>query len=214
MKTIVYMIKKAYKIGEELLTAFKILNNIGPTVTIFGSARTSPKNKYYKKAFHLGYKLANAGFNVITGGGPGIMEAANKGAYFSGNAASIGLSIELKLEKKFNDYLNKRMVFDYFFTRKYMMTQAAFAYVVFPGGVGTLDEFFEVITLIQTGKAKPGKVFLVGRDFYKPIVHYMKNVMLPAGMISPEDLDLFELVEDTNHIVDQILRAHKEANNA
>ena len=150
-----------FRIMADFVDGFDALKDTGPSVTMFGSARTKPDNRYYKMADELGFLMAERGFNVITGGSNGIMEAANKGAYRSGKAKSIGLNIDLPFEQKSNDYLDVDMEFDYFFSRKVMLVKYSQAYIIFPGGFGTMDELFEALTLVQTKKIFPIGIFLV-----------------------------------------------------
>lgn len=155
-----------FRIIADFVKGFDELGEIGPTVTVFGSARTPESDYYYKKAKELTYMLAQRGFNVMSGGGPGIMEAANRGAHEQGNVESIGLNIDLPFEQIANPYTTIDLNFDYFFSRKVMLVKYSMAYVIFPGGYGTLDELFEALTLIQTRKVTGVKVFVVGEEFY------------------------------------------------
>ena len=193
-----------FKIIADFVHGFDELGDLGPSVTVFGSARTAEDNKYYKDAVTLGEKLGAAGFNVITGGGPGIMEAANRGAYKHSEVESIGLNIDLPFEQVANPYTTKERTFDYFFSRKVMLVKYSIAYVIFPGGFGTLDELFEALTLIQTKKVSGVKIFVVGTDFFNPLMDFIKNTLLPEGMIDAEDVDLITLTDDLDHIAEQI----------
>lgn len=185
-----------FKIIADFVQGFDELGELGPSVTIFGSARTNENDGYYKKAEKLGEMLGSSGFNVITGGGPGIMEAANKGAYKVEDVESIGLNIDLPFEQIPNPYTTKEQTFDYFFSRKVMLVKYSIAYVIFPGGFGTLDELFEALTLIQTRKVSGVKVFIVGVDFFKPLITFMKNSLAKHGMIDEADLDIITLTDD------------------
>ncbi len=185
----------------DFVDGFDALKEIGPSVTMFGSARTKPDNKYYKMAEELGFMMAEHGYNVITGGSNGIMEAANKGAFRSGKAKSIGLNIDLPFEQKSNDYLDVDMQFDYFFSRKVMLVKYSQAYIIFPGGFGTMDELFEALTLVQTKKIFPIGIFLVGVDYWAPMLEFIKTSMLSEGTISPDDFDLIKMTDDLEMIV-------------
>ena len=192
-----------FKIMAEFVQAFETLSKIGPCVSIFGSARTKPDNKYYKIAEDIAQKLTKKGYGIITGGGHGIMEAANKGAH-SGNGKSVGLNIDLPFEQESNKYIDndKLINFDYFFVRKVMFVKYAQGFIVMPGGVGTLDELFEAITLIQTKKIGAFPIVLVGKDYWNGLLDWVKNVMLKKeNNISPEDLELFTLVDNADDAV-------------
>jgi len=193
-----------FKIIADFVHGFDELGDLGPSITVFGSARTDKDNKYYKKAVMLGDKLGAAGFNVITGGGPGIMEAANKGAYQNSDVESIGLNIDLPMEQTANPYTTKERTFDYFFSRKVMLVKYSIAYVIFPGGFGTLDELFEALTLIQTKKVSGVKIFVVGVEFFKPLMDFIETTLLPQGMIDEQDLDIITLTDDLDHIAEQV----------
>ena len=193
-----------FKIIADFVHGFDELGDLGPSVTVFGSARTDKEHPYYKNAVILGDKLGAAGFNVITGGGPGIMEAANKGAYNNPDVESIGLNIDLPMEQALNPFTTKVRTFDYFFSRKVMLVKYSIAYVIFPGGFGTLDELFEALTLIQTRKVAGVRIFVVGVDFFQPLMDFMKNTLLAEGMIDAEDLDIITFTDDLDHIAEQI----------
>ncbi|MDQ1339939.1 MAG: Cytokinin riboside 5-monophosphate phosphoribohydrolase [Campylobacterota bacterium] len=203
-----------FKVMADFVNGFDTLKDIGPSVTIFGSARTKNDNKYYKMAEELGFMLAEKGYNVITGGSNGIMEAGNKGAYKSGRAKSIGLNIELPFEQRSNDYLDIDMKFDYFFSRKVMLVKYSYAYIIFPGGFGTMDELFEALTLVQTKKIFPIGIFLVGVDYWAPMLEFIEKSMLKEGTISKEDFNLMKMTDDLNMIVkfteDQLKHKLKE----
>ena len=195
-----------FKIMAEFVQAFETLSKIGPCVSIFGSARTQADNPYYKMAEDIAEKLTRKGYGIITGGGFGIMEAGNKGAH-KGEGKSVGLNIDLPFEQEANTYIDndKLINFDYFFVRKVMFVKYAQGFVVMPGGVGTLDELFEAITLIQTQKIAAFPIVLVGKDYWSGLMDWIKNVMLEKEQnISPQDLDLFTLVDTTDEAVEYI----------
>jgi uncharacterized protein (TIGR00730 family) len=189
-----------FRIIAEFVDGFEALAKYHPAVTIFGSTRTKPGDEIYQKAEQIGKLLAENGFAVITGGGPGVMEAANKGA-FSAGGKSIGLNIELPLEQKPNPYTNITLNFRYFFVRKVMFVKYAVAYIILPGGFGTMDELLESITLIQTKKIKPFPVILVGPNYWKGFLDWIKEVVLKEGKISPSDLEILQLIDKPEEIV-------------
>ncbi|MFA5074333.1 MAG: TIGR00730 family Rossman fold protein [Nitrospirota bacterium] len=186
---------RVFRIMAELVEGFEALSNIGPAVTIFGSARIKPDTDYYNKCLHLSEMLAKDGFAIISGGGRGIMEAANKGAQ-NANGISVGLNIELPLEQLPNQFQNINLDFRYFFVRKLMFVKYAVGYVIFPGGFGTMDELFEALTLIQTKKIRSFPVVLVGSEYWKGMVDWLKTTALPMGNINAQDIDLFHVVDD------------------
>ena len=192
-----------FKIIADFVKGFDELGDLGPTVTIFGSARTDKKNKYYKQAKELASKLGSHGFNIMTGGGPGIMEAANKGAH-KHDVESIGLNIDLSFEQVLNPYTSKELRFDYFFSRKVMLVKYSMAYVIFPGGFGTLDELFEALTLVQTRKVTGVKIFVIGTEFYQPLLSFIEDKLLADGMIDKEDLEMIRLTDDLDCVVEEI----------
>ena len=192
-----------FRILSDFVKGFDELGELGPAVTIFGSARTTKTDKYYKEALKLSKLLSIKGFNVMTGGGPGIMEAANKGAYKNG-VESIGLNIDLPFEQVANPYTTIDLSFDYFFSRKVMLVKYSMAYVIFPGGFGTLDELFEALTLVQTRKVTGVKIFLVGVEFYKPLIEFIREKLVKNGMIDPADIDLLTLTDDLDFVVKEI----------
>jgi len=192
---------RIFRIMAEFIDGFEILSKIPPAVSIFGSARTHPDDSDYEKAEKTAAKLAKAGYAVVTGGGPGIMEAANKGASQAGGV-SVGLNINLPAEQKPNKYIGTYLDFRYFFVRKVMFVKYSVAFVIFPGGFGTLDEFFESIGLIQTHKIKPFPVILVGREYWKGLKDWMDKALLARGKISPEDINLFRIIDEPDEIVD------------
>ena len=194
-----------FKIMSELVEGYEKMARIGPCVTIFGSARSKTSNRYYKLAEEIAYNLTKKGFGVISGGGPGIMEAANKGAHFGGGR-SVGLNIELLHEQSANPFIDsdKLITFDYFFVRKLMFTKYSQGYIVLPGGFGTLDELFEAITLIQTNKLVRFPIVLVGTDYWGGLVDWIKAQVLASNNIDPTDLDIFTLVDDSGSAVEAI----------
>lgn len=190
---------RVFRIMAELVEGFEALNTIGPAVTIFGSARLAPGSPYYEKCLKVAETLAKDGFAVISGGGPGIMEAANKGAQ-NGNGVSVGLNIELPMEQRSNPYQQVRVDFRYFFIRKLMFVKYAVGYVIFPGGFGTMDELFEALTLIQTKKIRSFPVVLVGKEYWRGLIDWMKQNALTMGNIDPEDLDLMHIVDEPEEV--------------
>jgi len=185
---------RIFRIMAEFVEGFQFLSEFNREVTIFGSARCKPSNRWYKEARKLGNLLAECGFTVITGGGPGIMEAANRGATERGGQ-SVGLNIQLPMEQRINEYVKKGRGFHYFFTRKVMLAASAQAYVYFPGGFGTLDEMFEIVTLIQTGKMQKIPVVLVGKEFWAPLFDWARTTLVKEGTINPKDLELMQIVD-------------------
>jgi len=200
---------RVFRIMAELVEGFEALNNIGPAVTIFGSARLEPGSPYYNKCLKVAETLAKDGFAVISGGGPGIMEAANKGAQ-NANGTSVGLNIALPMEQTPNGFQDIKVDFRYFFVRKLMFVKYAVAYVIFPGGFGTMDELFEALTLIQTKKIRSFPVVLVGRDYWQGLIDWMKNSVLAKGAISPEDIDLLHIVDEPAEVCAIINKRYKD----
>ena len=201
-----------FKIMSEFVEGFDSMSKIGPCVSVFGSARTKPENQYYQIAEEIGYLLTQKGYGVITGGGPGIMEAANKGAK-RGKGKSVGLNIELPFEQSHNQFIDndKLLNFDYFFVRKVMFVKYAQGFIVLPGGVGTLDELFEAITLIQTEKIGRFPIVLVGSSYWQGLLDWIKVTMLESEHnISPEDLDLFNIVDTPTEAVEIIEEFYKK----
>lgn len=201
-----------FKIMGEFVNGFEKMSSIGPCVSIFGSARTKPGEKYYELAVNVAQRISEAGYGIITGGGPGIMEAGNKGANKAGGT-SVGLNIDLPFEQHDNPFIDsdKSLDFDYFFVRKVMFVKYSQGFVVMPGGFGTLDELFEAMTLIQTNKIQKFPIILVGSDFWGGLFDWVKKTMLEAGNISPQDLDLIKLVdteEEVVEIIDAFYKGH------
>jgi uncharacterized protein (TIGR00730 family) len=192
-----------FKIMGEFVSGYEKLSRIGPCVSIFGSARTPVDNKYYGLAEEIAKTIVNHGYGVITGGGPGIMEAGNKGAYIAGGT-SVGLNIDLPFEQNNNPYIDKdkNLDFDYFFVRKVMFVKYSQGFVVMPGGFGTLDELFEALTLIQTNKIEKFPIILVGKEFWSGLMDWIKNTLLEKfHNVSPKDLDLIHLVDTSDEII-------------
>jgi uncharacterized protein (TIGR00730 family) len=199
---------RVFKIISELVEGFEKLSRIGPCVSIFGSARTHYNDKYYRLAEEIAFELTQNGYGVITGGGPGIMEAANKGAK-RGNGKSVGINIDLPFEQKPNPYIDadKLITFDHFFVRKVMFMKYAQGFIVLPGGFGTFDELFEAITLIQTKKIGKFPIILVGVKYWKGLFDWIRDEMLEEEHnISPEDLNLFTIVDTSKEAVDEIVK--------
>ncbi len=192
------------RIGREFVRGFRQLHFLGPGVTVFGSARFQPGQPYYELARHTGAALARAGFTVITGGGPGIMEAANRGAREEGGL-SVGVNIALPHEQAPNPYLDVFVEFDHFFVRKVMLVKYSYAFIALPGGFGTMDEVFETATLIQTGKIQRFPVVLMGTDYWRPLLAYMRHCMLHEHTIAAEDIDRLILTDDPQAAVQCIL---------
>lgn len=200
---------RIFGIMSEFVEATDRLKTILPAVSVFGSARTDPEHHYYHLAETIARKLSDAGFSVISGGGPGLMEAVNKGAYH-GRAPSVGLNIELPHEQKANDYQDISQTFRHFFARKYMFVRFASAYVAMPGGFGTLDELLEALTLVQTQKTRRIPIILVGSGFWRGFLDWFKDRLVGEGMISPKDMDLVQVLDDPEQIVAAIF-SHYES---
>ena len=204
---------RLFRIISEFVDGFEAMARIGPAVTVFGSARTPPEHPFYDQAVRCGRLLVENNFAVITGGGPGIMEAANKGAIEAGGV-SVGLNISLPLEQRPNPYQTDSVTFRYFFVRKVNFVKYARGFIIFPGGFGTMDEFFESMTLIQTLKVEPFPVVCVGRQFWSGLIDWMRNVMLEGHQnISPDDMNLFRLTDDVEEAV-KIVRTYYEQRSA
>lgn len=201
-----------FKIMGEFVNGYEKLSRIGPCISIFGSARTKPDNKYYQLAVSISQRIVEAGYGIITGGGPGIMEAGNKGAHFAGGT-SVGLNIELPFEQHDNPYIDsdKSLDFDYFFVRKVMFVKYSQGFVVMPGGFGTLDELFEAITLIQTNKIEKFPIILVGTDFWSGLMAWVKETLLEKfSNISATDLDLIHLVDTEDEVINILNSFYEE----
>jgi len=196
---------RLFKIMAEFVDGFETMAEIYPAVSIFGSSRVGVGDPLYEKTRTIARLFGENGFHVITGGGPGLMEAANQGAT-EGGALSVGLNIRLPMEQEPNSYANVRLDFKYFFVRKVMFVKYAQAYVVLPGGFGTLDELFEALTLIQTDRIKPFPVILVGKDYWTGLIDWLQERLLETGKISPEDMHLFQLLDEPGEIVDAVRR--------
>ena len=203
-----------FKIMGEFVNGFEKMSSVGPCVSIFGSARTKPEDKYYQLAERVAHKIVDSGYGVITGGGPGIMEAGNEGAYLGGGT-SVGLNIKLPFEQHDNPYIDsdKSLDFDYFFVRKLMFVKYSQGFVVLPGGFGTLDELFESITLIQTGKIEQFPIILVGKEYWEGLFDWIKSTMLTKhGTISAKDLDLIHLVDSEDEVVNVLNEFYNDSN--
>lgn len=199
---------KVFQIMAEFVEGFERLSAIRPSVSIFGSSRMTAEHPYYQLAERIARELSDAGFSVVSGGGPGIMEAANKGA-FEGRSPSIGLNIQLPREQTANQYQDISLDFNHFFSRKVMFVKYASAYVVLPGGFGTLDEFVEILTLVQTEKTQRIPIILVGADFWRGLVDWFHGSLMGLGTLSPSDLELFRVLDEPSAIVEAIF-AHYE----
>ncbi len=191
---------RLFKILAEFVDGFEELHDIYPCVSIFGSARVKPGDDIYEKTVIIARKLAQNGYHIITGGGPGVMEAGNKGAK-EGGGKSIGLNIKLPMEEKPNPYIDIKLDFRYFFVRKVMFLKYAQAYIGMPGGFGTLDEIFEAVTLIQTKRMKPFPLVLVGSDYWGPLMDWINEHLLKRGYISSEDMELLTVMDDPDDVV-------------
>jgi hypothetical protein len=199
---------KIFQIMAEFVDGFEHLASIKPSVSIFGSARTAPDHPHYLKAEKIARLLSDAGFSIVSGGGPGIMEAANKGA-FEGRSKSIGLNIQLPHEQAANDFQDISLNFRHFFSRKVMFVKYAAAYVVLPGGFGTLDEMAEILTLIQTGKSRRIPIILVESGFWNGLIDWFKNSLVEEGTINASDLDLFQVIDEPQKVVDAIFEYYR-----
>jgi len=194
---------RIFRIMAEFVESIEALSKIRNAVTIFGSARLKPEDEYYQMAESLGRILAQNGFSVITGGGPGIMEAANKGAAEAGGK-SVGMNIRLPFEQKPNPYANLQIEYKYFFIRKVMFVKYALAYVILPGGYGTMDELFEALTLIQTKRVKSFPLILMGSEYWQGLLDWLKNSMLHKDMILPADFEMIQIIDDPEQVVRHI----------
>ncbi|GHU35532.1 cytokinin riboside 5'-monophosphate phosphoribohydrolase [Betaproteobacteria bacterium] len=200
---------RVFGIMSEFVEAAQRLAEIRPAVSIFGSARTPPDSPYYLLAETIARQLSDAGFSVISGGGPGIMEAANKGAY-QGRSPSVGLNIQLPHEQRTNSFQDISQTFRHFFARKYMFVRFASAYVVMPGGFGTLDELLEALTLVQTGKSQKIPIILVHEPFWRGLVDWFKSTLVAEKVIAPEDVGLIQLIDKPEEVVDAIFRHYEQ----
>jgi len=200
---------KIFQIMAEFVEGFERLVKISPSVSIFGSARTKPDNPYYKLTVDIARILSDAGFSVVSGGGPGIMEAANKGA-FEGKSPSVGLNIQLPHEQTGNSFQDISLTFRHFFSRKVMFVKYASAYVVMPGGFGTLDELAEILTLVQTGKTRKIPIILVHRPFWEGLLSWFKESLVTEGTINEEDLDLMQIIDSPEEILEAIFSHYQE----
>lgn len=201
---------KIFQIMAEFVDGFERLSQIQPSVSVFGSARIAPDHPYYALTQDIARRLSDAGFAIVSGGGPGLMEAANKGA-FAGKSPSVGLNIVLPHEQKPNEYQDIELTFQHFFARKVMFVKYAKAYVVMPGGFGTLDEVLEALTLVQTGKSVRMPIILVHRPFWSGLVEWFKETLVTERMISAEDLDLFSVVDSAEDVVKTIFQFYERA---
>lgn len=200
---------RVLRIMGEFVEGFEALADIGPAVTIFGSARVGPDDPMYQKAVEVGRILGEAGFAIITGGGPGIMEAGNRGAH-EANARSVGLNIELPFEQHLNPYVDTSVAFRYFFVRKMMLVKYAQAFIIFPGGFGTLDELFEALTLIQTGKVRNFPIILYNGAYWNGLLGWMRETLLPARKVTAADIDLLIVADSVEEVRDLVLRAAQD----
>jgi uncharacterized protein (TIGR00730 family) len=200
---------RVLRIQAEFVEGFGALAELGPAIAVFGSARTRPDNPYYALGVELGAKLAGAGFAVITGGGPGAMEAANKGASDAGGV-SVGLGIELPFEQGLNQWVDMGVNFRYFFARKTMFVKYSQGFAVLPGGLGTFDELFEALTLVQTQKVTSFPVVLIGRDYWSGLLDWIRETVLGHGNVSAKDLDLIQLTDDVDEVVSIMVRAREQ----
>lgn len=196
---------KVFQIMAEFVEGFQRLIGIRPSVSMFGSARTRPEHPYYQLTREIARRLSDAGFSVVSGGGPGLMEAANRGAY-GGRSPSVGLNMQLPNEQQGNDYQDITLNFRHFFARKVMFVKYATAYVVMPGGYGTLDELAEILTLIQTGTSRRIPVILVVPEFWNGLLDWMRDTLVAEGMIDASDLEIFEIVSEPQQVLDAIFR--------
>ena len=200
---------KIFQIMGEFVEGFERLARARPSVSIFGSARTATDNPHYQLAEDIAHKLSDAGFSIVSGGGPGIMEAANKGAQ-EGESPSIGVNIQLPHEQRSNGYQDISVYFRHFFSRKVMFVKYATAYVVMPGGFGTLDELAEILTLVQTGKTRKIPIILVHSPFWNGLLDWFRQTLVSEGTISPDDLDLITVADDADAVVGQIIKYYKD----
>ena len=204
-KSRTYELNFAWRIFREFIRGFRTLHFVGPCITVFGSARFKEDHPHYQSAREMGRQIAAMGFTTMTGGGPGTMEAANRGA-FEGGGMSVGCNIKLPFEQKPNPYVQTSITFEHFFVRKVMLVKYSYAFVIMPGGFGTMDEFFEVATLIQTGKMDTVPLILVGADYWKGLLDWMRAVMLEQhGNISPHNMDLLKIADTADEVAEHVL---------
>jgi len=207
----VYELGFAWKVFAQFIYGFRHLHFLGPAITVFGSARFDEKHHYYQASREMGGRIAELGFATITGGGPGVMEAANRGAFEKGGE-SVGCNIKLPFEQKANPYLTKSLTFELFFIRKVMLVKYSYAFIIMPGGFGTMDEFFETLTLVQTKTITGFPIVLYGKEYYQPLMDYIEE-MSKQGTISPDDMKLVLLTDDMteamNHIVTYVKQNYK-----
>ena len=202
-----YELNFAYRVFKQFIKGFRTLHFVGPCITVFGSARFKEDHIYYDKAREFGKRISGMGFTTLTGGGPGIMEAANRGAFENGGM-SVGCNIQLPFEQKHNPYMQKSITFEHFFVRKVLLIKYSYAFIIMPGGFGTMDEFFETLTLVQTKSITQFPIVLYGKDYYQPLVKVIES-MVDQGTISKEDLNLVLLTDDIDeamHHIDQYIR--------
>ncbi len=204
---------RLFRIMAEFVDGFEKMEKVGQAISVFGSARSKPESQDYKIGIELGKLIVKAGYGVITGGGPGLMEAANKGAKEAGGK-SVGLSIQLPFESKGNDHLTMEILFNYFFVRKVMFVKYASGFIALPGGFGTMDELFEMLTLIQTNKVAPFPIVLLGRDYWQGLMDWMKTIMADGKYINAEDLKMFTLTDEPKEAVKIITDFYKKKKNA
>ena len=200
---------RVFRIMGEFVEGFDELTHLGPAVSIFGSARTAPDDPMYQECVTTARLLGEAGFSIITGGGPGVMQAANQGAHEAG-VPSVGLNIELPFEQDLNPWADLKIHFRYFFVRKTMFVKYAQAFVIFPGGFGTLDELFESLTLIQTGKIQGFPLVLFGSEYWGGLLEWLENTLMKKGAISPQDLDLIKVTDSPEEVVEHVVRRFRE----
>ncbi|HID95218.1 MAG TPA: TIGR00730 family Rossman fold protein [Candidatus Latescibacteria bacterium] len=198
---------RIFRIMAEFVDGFEVLSKVGPAVSIFGSSKMSRDDIYYKVTERIAALLVKANYAVITGGGPGIMEAANKGAMEAGGE-SIGLNILIPAQQKPNPFIKTLLEFRYFFARKVMFVKYAKAFIIMPGGFGTMDELFEALTLVQTGRIQPFPIILVGKDYWKGLIDWLKGYTLKNGYILEEDLDIFTVIDEPEKVVEAIEEFH------
>lgn len=199
-----YELSFAFSVFKQFIKGFRALHFVGPCITVFGSARFKEDHKYYECAYEFGKRIAALGFTTMTGGGPGIMEAANRGAFENGGP-SVGCNIELPFEQAHNKYMHKWVTFKYFFVRKTLLTKYSYAFIIMPGGFGTMDEFFQTLTLIQTKTITTFPIVLFGKEYYQSLMNVMHE-MAAKGTISEEDLSLVLLTDDVNEAMNHIIK--------